>query len=145
MLNFPRMDWYHNANSNFKSGNTGFICFYALTLLKSIIYLYNIFCPGHSVHCKKGWYLFNNMCYYFGSSTSTNFKTWHDAESTCRNTGGHLTSVNSQAEKDFLVAAARFAKLSLLYNMINVSLINSQNDILNGRKAFWVFVGACSF
>ena len=41
---------------------------------------------------------FNGVDYYFSTQT----KTWQEAENDCVARGGHLTSVHSQAESDFL-------------------------------------------
>ena len=53
---------------------------------------------------------FNGVDYYFSSQT----KTWQDAENDCVARGGHLTSVHSQAENDFLnqQIIARFVWIS---------------------------------
>ncbi|XP_028395191.1 uncharacterized protein LOC114519267 isoform X2 [Dendronephthya gigantea] len=60
--------------------------------------------PGSSL-CKKGWTLFQGMCYIKGNDSSNEYLTWQDAEKNCRRLGGnncHLASVNSQEEQDFL-------------------------------------------
>ena len=41
---------------------------------------------------------FNGVEYYISSQT----KNWQDAENDCVARGGHLTSLHSQAESDFL-------------------------------------------
>ena len=41
---------------------------------------------------------FNGVDYYISNIA----KNWQDAENDCINRGGHLTSVHSQAENDFL-------------------------------------------
>ena len=60
---------------------------------------------AESPRCKKGWYLFNNMCY--NVSAPNDYKTWHDAENSCKLMGGHLASVTSLEEKDFLKKLSR--------------------------------------
>ena len=46
---------------------------------------------------------FNGVQYYFSKTT----KTWQSAENDCVRLGGHLTSVHSQAEDDFIKAQTR--------------------------------------
>ncbi|CAB3993328.1 Hypothetical predicted protein [Paramuricea clavata] len=55
---------------------------------------------AQSSRCKEDWYLFSNMCYMI--SNSSNYKSWHEAETSCKRMGGHLASVTNNEEKDFL-------------------------------------------
>ncbi|KAJ8270086.1 hypothetical protein GJAV_G00110180, partial [Gymnothorax javanicus] len=48
--------------------------------------------------CERGWKKFRGHCYRL----FTHRHTWEDAERDCRGHGGHLTSVHSAAEQDFL-------------------------------------------
>ena len=52
--------------------------------------------------CGLGWILWNTKCYHFGNETSSNILTWMDARAVCRQGGGDLVSIHSQAEQDFV-------------------------------------------
>ena len=49
--------------------------------------------------CSSGWIEFQGHCYQLNS---LNLLTWVDAERDCTNKGGHLASVHSKAENDFI-------------------------------------------
>ena len=57
-----------------------------------------------SSQCKKGWTLYQGMCYIVGNKTSYDYLTWQDAEKKCQNLGnnGHLVSIHSQDEEQFV-------------------------------------------
>ncbi|KAI1882640.1 hypothetical protein AGOR_G00236970 [Albula goreensis] len=55
-------------------------------------------CDKDTEGCERGWKKFHGHCYrYF-----THRHTWEDAEKDCREHGGHLASVHTTAEQDFL-------------------------------------------
>ncbi|XP_064184716.1 neurocan core protein-like isoform X1 [Anguilla rostrata] len=55
-------------------------------------------CDKDTEGCDRSWKKFHGHCYrYF-----THRHTWEDAERDCREHGGHLASVHSAAEQDFL-------------------------------------------
>ncbi|KAG9343653.1 hypothetical protein JZ751_013823 [Albula glossodonta] len=57
--------------------------------------------------CERGWKKFHGHCYrYF-----THRHTWEDAEKDCREHGGHLASVHTTAEQDFLNGNSAAAQL----------------------------------
>jgi hypothetical protein len=49
--------------------------------------------------CPSGWAEFEGHCYLFNE----NQLIWANAENDCINRGGHLASIHSKAEKDFVV------------------------------------------
>ena len=49
--------------------------------------------------CPSGWQLFESRCYLVGLESSV---TWADAEKDCINKGGHLASIHSAAERNFI-------------------------------------------
>ena len=51
-----------------------------------------------------GWVGFGGNCYQLQNRGIT---TWPEAEEVCRSLGGHLTSIHSKAEEDFLVDLAQ--------------------------------------
>merc|ERR1712227_853186 len=56
-------------------------------------------CEIRSSRCESDeWESFKTNCYFHSSE----FKGWEDAESDCRQRGGHLTSIHSDEEHDFL-------------------------------------------
>ena len=48
--------------------------------------------------CPEDWEQYEDHCYMF----HTNSSTWADAENDCVSKGGHLASVHSKAENDFI-------------------------------------------
>lgn len=65
--------------------------------------LYLCLLPGISLTidtegCDHSWKKFHGHCYKF----FTRRHTWEDAEKDCRELSGHLTSVTSSMEQDFL-------------------------------------------
>ena len=48
--------------------------------------------------CADGWRNFGSSCY----KSFTDRKSWKDAESVCESEGGHLASVHSQEENQFI-------------------------------------------
>jgi len=48
--------------------------------------------------CPAGWSKFGTNCYLFSSATPT----WSAAENECIRQGGHLASIHSKAEQDFV-------------------------------------------
>ena len=68
-----------------------------------------VFSIEQSSRCKKGWFLFNNMCYVVSDDDNIrDFKSWQDAETSCLRNGSHLVSVTSTEEKDFLTRLTRY-------------------------------------
>ena len=64
---------------------------------------FHVFSIAQSSRCKKDWYLFKNMCYMKSDdANSSSYKSWHEAENSCMQMGGHLASVASREETDFL-------------------------------------------
>ncbi|CAB3985203.1 macrophage mannose receptor 1-like, partial [Paramuricea clavata] len=63
-----------------------------------------IYPTSGSSQCKKGWTLYQGMCYIVGNNTSYDYLTWQDAEKKCQNLGnnGHLVSIHSQDEEKFV-------------------------------------------
>ncbi|CAM2096169.1 unnamed protein product [Caretta caretta] len=63
-----------------------------------------LFCQGP---CQDGWVSNMGQCYKFVQEQNT----WADAESVCQRIaeGGHLTSISSAAQNDFLVNLASYA------------------------------------
>ncbi|XP_037118895.1 C-type mannose receptor 2-like [Syngnathus acus] len=55
--------------------------------------------------CDSGDFLYKDSCYHFGETRAT----WQAAEDFCKNKGGHLASVHSQVDGQFLAAHARAA------------------------------------
>ncbi|KAM9786867.1 secretory phospholipase A2 receptor-like isoform 2-T2 [Syngnathus typhle] len=53
--------------------------------------------------CDSGHFLYKDSCYYFEGPRST----WQPAEDFCKNKGGHLASVHSQVDGEFLAAHAQ--------------------------------------
>jgi hypothetical protein len=53
--------------------------------------------PGSS--CPSGWLLFEGRCYLVDQKSVA---TWADAEKDCNNKGGHLASIHSAAESNFI-------------------------------------------
>jgi len=51
-----------------------------------------------TVLCESGWSRFRDACYKFSNEK----KDWNDAEEACKLFGGHLTSIHSKAEADFI-------------------------------------------
>ena len=48
--------------------------------------------------CPGGWEPFGGSCYQFYSNRSA----WNDAENDCNSKGGHLVSIHSEAEREFI-------------------------------------------
>ena len=48
--------------------------------------------------CESGWKMFGNNCY----QVSTDRNSFDGAEASCRSNGGHLTSIHSQEELNFI-------------------------------------------
>jgi len=55
--------------------------------------------------CADGWERYGDKCYQQFSRTLR----WNDAESFCQDEGGHLASVHSEAQNDFLFTISGFA------------------------------------
>jgi hypothetical protein len=55
-------------------------------------------CQHDSRVCPAGWELFDGRCYQL----SMNKDTWENAEADCHNKGGHLASIHSLAEHNFI-------------------------------------------
>ncbi|XP_037127369.1 secretory phospholipase A2 receptor-like [Syngnathus acus] len=53
--------------------------------------------------CDSGDFLYNDSCYHFGKTRTT----WQPAEDFCKNKGGHLASLHSQVDGQFLAAHMR--------------------------------------
>ncbi|XP_061186317.1 perlucin-like protein [Saccostrea echinata] len=49
--------------------------------------------------CPDGWEMFDSSCYYFGVVP----KAWQDAEVACERLGGHLATVHSSEEEQFIL------------------------------------------
>ena len=49
--------------------------------------------------CPEGWQRFEGSCYQFTVEPALQ---WTDAEAQCVSQGGHLVSITSQAEQDFI-------------------------------------------
>jgi len=64
----------------------------------------------------------NGSAYYF----SQNSEKWVDAKVTCENNGGHLVTISSQAEQDFI------------FNNIDVAILIGINDEDNNNSLEWV-------
>ncbi len=56
--------------------------------------------PGNS--CPSGWQEFDSHCYLVVKS----YLTWENAEKNCKSKGGHLASVHSAAERNFIHSLA---------------------------------------
>lgn len=52
-----------------------------------------------TARCPADWDVFGGHCYLADYGT---YRTWMDAEAYCNSFGGHLASIHSQAEEDFL-------------------------------------------
>jgi len=54
--------------------------------------------------CSSGWYSYGGSCYKFVLANGVLGSTWSDAETYCSTAGGHLTSVHSLEEENFIEA-----------------------------------------
>ena len=70
--------------------------------------------------CQNGWTLFQGMCYIAGNDTSYDYLTWQEAEKKCQRIGnnGHLVSIHSQSEQDFLQFLRKY-----VFFLINLQII----------------------
>jgi len=59
---------------------------------------FHFMCKKDISFCPDGWKKFNQNCYKNGEKTLN----WQDAENHCKQEGGHLASVNSKEENDFI-------------------------------------------
>ncbi|XP_061138748.1 uncharacterized protein LOC133156774 [Syngnathus typhle] len=67
---------------------------------KNLGYRYN---RVETSFCDSGDFLYKDSCYHFGETPTT----WQPAEDFCKNKGGHLASVHSQVDGQFLAAHMR--------------------------------------
>merc|ERR1719222_789336 len=49
--------------------------------------------------CNQGWDAFGDHCYFYG----TDMKSWFKAEEYCKEEGGHLASVNTNAIENYVL------------------------------------------
>ncbi|XP_077993134.1 macrophage mannose receptor 1-like [Glandiceps talaboti] len=61
----------------------------------------NFVCQKPEGTCAAGWQIFKGSCYQFNTFFPS---TWTDAKHTCDAQGGHLVTINNQAENDYLVS-----------------------------------------
>lgn len=58
---------------------------------------------GSAADCSQGWVKNGNLCYKFVVvSLSVRGKSWEDAENICKAYGGHLASISSQSDQNFM-------------------------------------------
>ncbi|XP_022088512.1 macrophage mannose receptor 1-like [Acanthaster planci] len=54
------------------------------------------------VPCTSGWIARGDYCYYIETGNRLDWLTWSEADAFCNNHGGHLTSIHSFAENDYI-------------------------------------------
>ena len=81
-----------------------------------------------SPSCPGGWSHFNGYCYKLNQDT----KSWGDAEAACQSEGGHLASIHSEDENDFLVGKNVFP----IFLMKSDNLLGLHAEVDSGCSAF---------
>ncbi|XP_065682614.1 perlucin-like protein [Hydra vulgaris] len=80
--------------------------------------------------CDNGWLEYKTNCYFFQNKTS-NGKSWLDASLSCQTLGGHLLSIEDQAENVFVLNIIKDS--SMQKNSYWIGL----NDACNNREFMW--------
>jgi hypothetical protein len=63
-------------------------------------------------HCPPGWEEFETHCYWFSGNSTL---SWPNADADCIQRGGHLASVHSKAEQEFIFS------ISAIYTWLGAS------------------------
>jgi len=66
-------------------------------------YVLTVQCGG-----SPGWFVYNGFCYFISPRDGPDGrKTWHDAQQYCLSNGGHLASIHTLQENQYLVTLVR--------------------------------------
>ncbi|CAJ0943278.1 unnamed protein product, partial [Mesorhabditis belari] len=85
--------------------------------------------------CPRNWNFFNGtgMCYYHGQNA-----TFLEAEKVCRSSGGHLASVHSDAENDFIKNLTWSTQCAYVNTWISgTTLLGGTFDQSRNRTTWW--------
>ncbi|XP_056001586.1 uncharacterized protein LOC125654833 [Ostrea edulis] len=87
--------------------------------------------PGS--RCPDGWTMFSGSCYYFGVVP----KSWQDSEVACERLGGHLATVHSTEEEQFILDYAKREKKALVDMSHGYTWIGG-HDFLQESNWMWI-------
>ncbi|XP_006815865.2 macrophage mannose receptor 1-like [Saccoglossus kowalevskii] len=75
-------------------------------------------CPG------GGWMEYGGKCYKIYSGDGSDSLTWEDARTVCRDLGGDLATIHSQALQSFLISKLRYVSSALWIGLSDISYQN---------------------